>query len=329
MPEPEPGVSPTPDGIQPDQGGKPDGGNLPPGTGQEPSPAPDRPSYEQIEQENAMLRKNYGDSTRSAQQQYQHNQNLAMENERLRREGQPTNQEVPLVPSTGALARAKQLKEAVYAEDESAIAAVLQGVQDDGMAQNQASQQQDTARHQRLQLTWSYLQPHWEGLTNQQSQDPLVARTWQYYASLDQMQNSGQQVVADDAITVPGTETPGVPGSGTKLNIHLLKEAHSRALAESYTPQPQTYSAAQGDVPLEGSGGGTGGPRTPAGDGSDLSLLDEGEKQTAREYFKGTDEEVQQKYFDNLPPRIKKARRSTGRIISESDMLEGDVALGA
>jgi hypothetical protein len=276
-----------------------------------------------------MLKKNYGDSTRSAQQQYQHNQNLATENERLRQVGQPTNQQIPVTLPTGALERAKQLKEAVYAEDENAIAAALQGLNDDAKAQTNQEQQVELAKNQRLNLTWSYLQPHWASLSNQQAGDPISARTWEYYNYLDQLQNNGTKIVEDDTIIVPGTETPRVPGSGTKLNLHLLKEAHSRALSESHsTSYPQLQPAAQGDVPLEGSGGGTGGPRPAKGGGTDLDLLDEGEKATAKQYFEGTDEEVQQKYFDNLPDKVKKVRRTTGRIVTESDLMEGDVALG-
>tara|TARA_Y100000310_G_scaffold338867_1_gene429757 strand:+ start:629 stop:1645 length:1017 start_codon:yes stop_codon:yes gene_type:complete len=337
MPDPVTDASPSPPGTNLDQGGKPGGGNTPPGTGQEALPVShDRPSYDEVQsqlaqqqQENVTLKKNYSDSSRSAQAWQTQAQQAVAENERLRQAGQPTNQDVPVAPSTGALERARQLKDAVYAEDDNAIARTIEGIQSDASAQNQKTQQKEAARQQRLSLTWSYLQPHWSNLSNQNSADPLVARTWQYYQYLDQMQNSGSKIVEDDPIIVPGTETPGVPNSGVKMNLHLLKEAHSRALSESYAPQPNTQSAAQGDVPLEGSGGGTGGPRPVQQGGSDLDLLDEGEKATAKLYFSGTDEESQQKYFDNLPERVKKVRKSTGRVVTESDLMEGDVAIGA
>jgi ubiquitin len=319
MPDPDPNVSSQSMGSL---SGKPADEKQSPGDGSGMSPEPDRPSFEQVtgelataKQQLATVEKNYADSNRAGQQNYQLQQQSALENQRLRMrldELEQPSQNVAPDLKTICDEQAVIITEASQLGEDSKVSESLYKVgkafQDQGAVDQHMKQTAKDHQNLRVGESKSYLDSYDQQWSNREH--PLTKRAYEIYDSLFiQKQNgTGSFDIVDE--TIPWKHMDNRP-----VNPHMLKRAHMEA-GQEYAQQ-----ALAGTLPPASDIAPTLQPSRPGGavfasGTAGNSLLTEGERATASIY-KMTEEE----FFAELDPRMQAARKRARKPVTNEELV--------
>lgn len=319
MPDPDPNVSSQFAGSPV---GKPGDEKQSPGDGSGLSPESDRPSFEQVtgelanaKQQLATVEKNYADSNRAGQLNYQLQQQSSMENQRLRTrldELERASQGEGIAPSIEEVA-ANLTEAAQLGESDKVAQSLSQLVTAAGNeAREKQRIEQSANEHQRLRVgeSTTYLQGFQQQLGS--AEDPIAKRSWELYGTLvtAKQNNTWGFNIVDDT----------VPYGEYQINPHILKEAHMRASAE-YAQQalagnlPPASDIAPTLQPSRPGGG------APVSGGAQNGLLTEGERATASIYNM-TEEE----FFAELDPRMQAARKRARKPVTNEELVMAGLA---
>lgn len=315
MPEPEEVVSPESEG---NLEGKPEDGNPTAEEGELGSPEDNRPSYDDLEKQVEMLKKNYGDSSREAQrlsQQLQMTQQQMQQMQwQMSQNQQPTQRQVEQFTDEHAdymsEADSKKLNEALLDNDVGTVNRIMTGIatraRDDAIKAVQANWQAENAKAQRIS------QPLRELMQNKELADanhPLTQQTIQNYQRMAQEYYSGSnyQYLPNET----------VPFGGAQVNPYLLREAFREAKLVVGKPdlaQKERNKAGDGYVEpaLKGQA-------SPGGKQTDGIILSDAERELAKRY--GI---TAKKYWENLSEDTKAERRKRGKPVT----VQHRVAIG-